>query len=112
MLACDEVLTLVRHIREQDGDRYECIPVPGASWYRKTTIAVSADGAKPVGTCICRIPEGVIAVPPSVGDFVVRGSLKQVERAPRDLAGTEYMQVTSVGDNRRGRLKHWRVEGA
>lgn len=114
MLGCTETVTLVRHLREDDGDRYECVPIPGASWFRKTAIAVSPEGAKPVSTCVCRIPEGVLAkgAAPAVGDFLVHGPVAAVSRPPVDFRDLDYMQITSVGDNRRGRLGHWRVDGA
>ena len=116
MLVCNERLTLVRHIREDDGDRYECIPINGGSWYRKISIAVSAEGAKPVNTCICRIPLAVIpeGITPKSGDFMVRGAINAVTRAPVDFGDFDYMQITSVGDNRRGAkwMWHWAVSGA
>lgn len=113
MLACSEVLTLVRHIREDDGDRYECAAIHGGSWYRKTSIALSGDGAKPVGTCSVRFPpEALDGAGPKVGDYLVRGRLSAVQRAPKDFGGLDYIQVTTVSDNRRGRLPHWGVSGA
>lgn len=114
MLGCTGILTLVRHIREDDGDRYICVPVAGASWFRKTAVAVSESGAKPVSTCVCRIPEGALprGAEPAVGDFLVRGAVAAVLWAPGDFRGLDYMQITSVGDNRRGRLRHWRADGA
>lgn len=112
MLACNEVLTLVRHIREKDGDRYECSAVPCASWFRKEIVAISPDGAKPVNTCICRIPGETVMPEPHAGDYLVRGIVRDVSRAPNDFGGLDYMQITSVGDNRRGGLPHWRVSGA
>lgn len=110
---CNETLTLVQHIRESDSDRYVCVPVKGGSWYRKLAVAVSADGAKPVNTCRSRIP--VTALPdnvaPKVGDFLVRGSLTDVYKAPADFSGNDFMLISSVADNRRGRFQHWAVSG-
>lgn len=114
MLGCDERLTLVQCVKEQDGDRYLCVPIVWASWYRKKAIAITADGAKPVNTCTVRIPDGVLPaeVIPTTDDFMVRGIVEAVTRAPADLTGLDYMRITAVGDNRRGRLRHWAVSGA
>lgn len=114
MLGCTETLTLVKHIASDDEDRYACVPAVGASWYRKRAVALSESGAKPVHTCICRIPAGVLpeGAAPAAGDFLVRGAVAAVDRIPRDFGALDYMQVTAVGDNRRGRLGHWSVSGA
>lgn len=114
MLACTETVTLVHPIREDDGDTYVCIVIRGASWYRKSVIALDGDGAKPVPVCKVRIPaenmpEGVI---PEEGDYLVRGVLESVQRAPADFAEREYLLATVVGDNRRGRLQHWFLSGS
>ena len=113
MLMCNENLTLVRHIREDDGDRYECVPVSGGSWYRKKIIAIGTDGARPVNTCQCRIPDGVLpdGVSPRVGDYMVRGTVGAVSRGAADFGSLDYMLISSVGDNRRGRFQHWAVSG-
>lgn len=114
MLMCTETLTLVQHIRDDDSDRYVCVKIQGGSWYRKTAIAVSADGAKPVNTCRSRIPVSAIPadVAPKEGDYLVRGSLGVVDKVPADFSGADFMLISSVGDNRRGRFQHWAVSGA
>lgn len=114
MLGCTETLTLVKHIASGDEDRYACVPVSGASWYRKRAVALSESGAKPVHTCICRIPADALpaGAVPAAGDFLVRGAVAAAGRPPRDFGALDYMQVTAVGDNRRGRLGHWSVSGA
>ena len=113
MLACTEIVTLVHPVREDDGDTYTCTIIRGASWYRKAVIAPDKDGATPVPVCKVRIPaenmpEGVI---PEEGDYLVRGELEAVQRAPADFVEMEYMLATAVGDNRRGRLQHWALSG-
>ena len=113
MLACTETVTLVHPVREDDSDTYVCTIIHGASWYRKAVITQSADGAKPVPVCKVRIPaenmpEGTT---PEEGDYLVRGVLEAVQRAPADFAGMEYMLATAVGDNRRGKLRHWSLSG-
>lgn len=88
MLACDETMTLVRHIREDDGDRYECTAIRGGSWYRKTSIALNGDGAKPVGTCSVRFPpEALDGAGPKVGDYLVRGGCPPSSVPRRTSAG-------------------------
>lgn len=112
MLGCNVPVTLVRHIGDKDGDRYECVPVSDVSWFRKEIIAISAEGAKPVNTCVCRIPVSSLNIAPETGDYLVHGSVQGVNRAPQDFGTLDYMQITSVGDNRRGGLPHWRVSGS
>lgn len=114
MLMCNETLTLVQHIREDDSDRYVCAQIKGGSWYRKMAVAISTDGAKPVNTCRSRIPAAALPadVVPKEGDFLVRGSLTAVSKIPVDFAGVDFILISSVGDNRRGRFQHWAVSGA
>lgn len=113
MLACTETVTLVHPARGDDGDAYTCTVIHGASWFRKAVVALDGDGAKPVPVCKVRIPaenmpEGVI---PQEGDYLVRGALEAVRRAPADFAGREYVLLTTVGDDRRGRFSHWFLSG-
>lgn len=113
MLACTETVTLVRPIREDDGDRYTCAVIHGASWYRKAVVALDGNGAKPVPVCKVRIPVEVMpeGIAPEEGDYLVRGLLEAVQRAPADFADLEYILLTTVGDNRRGRFPHWFLSG-
>lgn len=113
MLACTETVTLVHPVREDDGDAYLCTVIRGASWYRKAVIAPDGDGAKPAPVCKVRIPAENMqpGVTPEEGDYLVRGTLEAVQRAPADFAGMEYMLATTVGDNRRGRFRHWFMSG-
>lgn len=147
MLMCDKTVTLIHHEKGVDGDTYDCIVFQNASWYKKTTISTSGDGAKPVNTYECRImvdgqtagehaptyggqvvltpAEGktntyvltpadadspVLLVEPKEGDFVVLGVVASIEK-PSDLKNTEHFRVTAIGDNRRGKLPHWRLSG-
>lgn len=113
MLACAETVTLVHPVREDDGDTYVCTVIQGASWYRKAVITPDGDGARPVPVCKARIPAGDMpeGITPEEGDYLVRGVLETVRRAPADFAEREYMLATVVGDNRRGRLRHWFLSG-
>lgn len=111
-LACDELITLVCHVKDGDSDSYICYPISGASWYEKVSVALSGDGAKPVNTFKVRIPEAALpSCLPENLDFVVKGEISGISK-PADLRGEIYFQVTAVSDNRRGRLPHVLVSGA
>lgn len=113
MLACTETVTLVHPIRGDDSDSYRCTVIRGASWYRKAVVSLSVDGAKPVSVCKVRVPKENMpeSVSPEEGDYLVRGELTKVNRAPADLEEREYTLLTSVGDNCRGRFPHWSLSG-
>ena len=55
------------------------------------------------------LPEGVVL---SNGDYIVLGELDKRITKREDLDGLEYVSIISVGDNRRGNLRHWAVTGA
>lgn len=110
MLACDQTVTLIKHITENDGDSYTCETIHGVSWFTKTVITTSKDGATPANTYEVRILNGV-GISPAPGDYVARGEISSVQR-PSDLKEVEHFRITSVGDNRRGSLPHWRVSGS
>lgn len=109
MLGCTETVTLVHHIKDDD-DTYTCHTVKNASWFEKVTIATSADGAKPVNTYEVRLFVENLGVEPSLGDYCVKGIVKDIE-APADLKNERYFRITAIGDNTRGGLAHWRVSG-
>lgn len=110
-LACTETLTLVHHVKAKDADSYECYQINGASWYEKTQVAISADGAKPVNLITVRIPEAALPIClPEKLDFLVKGEISGVSK-PADLKGSNYFQITAVSDNRRGSLPHVKVSG-
>lgn len=121
MLECNKVVTLIHHIETVDGDEYLCIPVSRASWFRKTTISTSGDGAKPANSFECRIMVDDAGNPvfesvttneftPSLGDHVAFGIVSGIAK-PSDLKKIESFRITSIGDNRRGALPHWRLSG-
>lgn len=109
MLGCTETITLVHHIKDDD-DTYVCHTAKKASWFAKTTISTSADGAKPVNTFEVRIFDELTSLTPALGDYVVKGKVKDIE-APQDLKDKVYFRITAISDNRRGGLPHWRVSG-
>ena len=109
LLMGNETVTLVKHIKGE-GDTYACYTMNSASWFGKTTITTSGDGAKPVNSYTVRIPSQNVPVVPDEGDYMVRGIVEHVAK-PSDLAGVEHFRITAVGANNRGNLAHWRVDG-
>lgn len=105
MLVCNETVTLVRHVPERDGDRYECEVVVGVSWFGKRGDQPSAQsGEAPRSEYTVRIPAGLAPqVLPKAGDIAVRGILAEYTDK-KCLEGREWFRVSYVGDNRRGRF--------
>lgn len=109
MLMCNQTVTLVHHVKGKDGDSYDCKVYDKASWFEKRGISTSGDGAAPSNTYEVRIMTQA-DVSPSAGDYVVLGTVANVA-APSDLAKRDHFRVTAIGDNRRGKLAHWRLSG-
>lgn len=109
MLMCNQTVTLVRHVKGDDGDTYTCATYAGASWFERETITTSGDGAKPVNSYEVRIMTQE-DISPASGDYVVLGEIADVSK-PADLKNRPHFRVTATGDNRRGRLAHWRLSG-
>lgn len=110
MIACTETITLIQHTTDTDKDLYTCEVVTASSWYAKTVISTSGDGAKPANSFEVRV-FGPMKLAPRVGDYVARGVAAEITK-PADLKGVEHFRITSVGDNRRGGMPHWRLSGA
>nr|DAU90829.1 MAG TPA: hypothetical protein [Caudoviricetes sp.] len=110
MIACDEIITVVLHTQGDDDDTYTCITISNASWFCKTTINTSGDGAKPVNSFDVRFFETPDGFVPQLGAYVVKGIVEKIDM-PSDLDGKEYFRITSIGNNRRGGLSHWRLSG-
>lgn len=108
MLACDKTITLVHHVKD-DEDTYICTVITDASFFKKTTIATSKDGATPSNTYECRVINNR-SIEPALGDYVVLGEVKEV-KSPSDLKEYDKFRITAIGDNRRGYLPHWRLSG-
>ena len=109
LLLCNETVTLIQHIKGTDADTYKCTVCEGASWYKKTTITTSAEGARPTNTYEVRIMGGE-NITPALGDYMALGVVNAVEK-PADLKGVDHFRITAIGDNKRGRLAHWRCSG-
>ena len=110
MLGCNQTITLVHHVADDNSDVYICHTVNNASWFAKNTIATSGDGAKPVNTYDVRIMEDLAGHIPELGDYCVLGVVEHVEK-PADLKDVEHFRITAIGKNFRGVLPHWRVSG-
>ena len=108
-IGCTETITLVHHIKDED-DTYTCHTVGRASWFSKQTITTDGNGAKPVNTYEVRILSEFSGVEPALGDYVVKGIAEGIEK-PADLKNTVHFRITAIGDNRRGKIPHWRVSG-
>lgn len=113
MLMCNEVVTLVRHIKLEDTDQYDCVAINGASWYSKTAISSTSTGVTSANVLTSRLPNRLLpdGKRPQKGDYLVRGTVTGVS-SPADLKDMEYFRITAIGDNRRGRNPHWLVSGA
>ena len=105
MLVCNETVTFVRHIADPDGDRYECEVVVGVSWYGKRGDQLSAQaGEAPRSEYTVRVPASRVPKElPKPGDIVVRGILAEYT-GRKCLEEREWFRISTVGDNRRGRL--------
>ena len=109
MLACTETVTIIHHEKNIGSDSYSCTVVFGASWFKKTTISTSGDGAKPSNSYECRIM-GADVLPASMGDYIALGEVESIE-TPSDLKEIDHFRITAIGDNRRGKLPHMRYSG-
>ena len=118
MLMCQEQVTLVHLERTDDGETYVLTPISGVSWYGKRIVTQTTKGIQGQNAFQSvfkvRVPENNMpcGVVPCRGDFIVRGEVRDVKKAPADFADREYFCIASIGDNRRGRLRHWLIGGA
>lgn len=115
MLMCDQTATLIRleYDEKQDAERYACTVLIGVSWYGKACIVKDENGRKAASEYRVRIPAAVAdkaGVTPKRGDFLVLGAVTSVSCIEEISAHTGFV-IHSVGDNRRGRFRHWVVSG-
>lgn len=112
MLLCNETVTLIHCELGLDDEQYICTVIEGASWFGKAQITQQQDGFAGGMVVKVRIPEENMpaGVVPREGDQMARGRVERIERL-KDLEGVEHFKVMAVGDNRRGRLRHWAVSG-
>lgn len=114
MLVCTETITHIhlRYDKDADMDVYVCTVISGVSWHGKLVTAVESKGLTGATKVTVRIPENVMPdITIKNGDYIVRGVVDGITKQA-DLSGREYFTVLSVGDNRRGNLRHWAVSGA
>lgn len=114
LLACDEDVTLVRHVKTPTADLYTCEVIRGVSWFEKSGAALDAsNGEKPSTQTIVRIPKNVCpAQLPASGDYIVRGALSAASITRAALDAMDAFRVATVGDNRRVFLHHVVVKSA
>lgn len=112
MLMCNETVTLIHQVKTNDGETYVCTVLDGVSWFAKSQIALQQDGFVGGMVVKVRIPEEVMptGITPVKGDYMARGAIAGITKL-KDLDGTEHFKVMTVGDNRRGSLRHWAVTG-
>lgn len=116
MLACDKTLTIVQRIynQEKDIDEYISTVINNCSWFSKVKIELQDKGVRSSDLVTIRVPEeelphGILI---ANGDYIINGILgERTINKHSDMAGIDYVTVVSVGDNRRGRLRHWAVIG-
>lgn len=112
LLMGNQTITLIKHIKG-DTDTYSCTVLNNASWYGKTVIVTSGEGAKPSHAFTVRIPAADMpnGVKPDEGDYIARGVVSEIAK-PSGLKDIEHFRITSVSANTRGALSHWRVDGS
>lgn len=99
MITANKVISIFHY----DGEAYTHVFTGRASVYQSLKSAPSGNGFIYDNTFKIRIPTTQdIAV--SVNDYVYIGNTEVMPKK------AECMKVISVGDNRRGGLKHWRIE--
>lgn len=105
MYLCNHTVTLVRHIAHRSGDEYACEVIVGVSWHGRRGDAPSASAGEAPRDCYTvRIPnERVPEELPQAGDIMVLGILAEYA-GRKSLEGREWFRVSSVSDNRRGKL--------
>lgn len=103
-LACNETVTVVRHVKTRDEDSYSCEVIVGVSWFSKRGSNASSTGDAPTAEAVVRIPAEVCPERlPAKDDLLVRGVLGAYE-GRESIKGMEAFRVALVGDNRRARL--------
>lgn len=116
MLACDKTITLIQQTynSETDTEEYTSTVIRNCSWYSKVKIELQDKGVRSGDIVTVRIPEeelpeGIVL---ANGDYIVKDALgdKNITKHS-DLKGLEYATVVSIGDNRRGMLRHWVLVG-
>lgn len=80
---------------------------PKVNWHGHQAATVSDKGLSTADAYTVRIPTAQ-AVLIAIGDIVTRGLLCEAD--PKRAKGPSFV-VTSVADNRRGTLCHWKIEG-
>lgn len=80
MLYCNDVITLIKY----DGEGYTVSTLSGVSWYDRTQVKTENAGLVYANSVKVRIPAAVLkdgAPLPEVGDHIVHGALRTVQRS-------------------------------
>lgn len=134
MLLASETVSVVNRYTEKGQSAYSVRVLHGCSWYWKDSVVAGATGIQRSHVLKCRIPVTAQGVEGYVdtqtwkalsakerqgkwtlqpGDTICRGEVTDV--APGQFnslpSRMEAATIRSVHDNRRGRSKHWAVEG-
>ena len=113
MLGCTETMTLIQRHYDSDTDMdvYTQTVITGVSWYGKVKIEVQDKGVRSASIIQVRIPEENLPAEVALanGDYIVKGELAKKVTKQSDLTGVECYSIISIGDNRRGNLRHWAV---
>lgn len=132
MILCTETITILNpKVNPKNGDlEYYPSIIDGCSWFEKTLSAVTDNGLKAANETVIRIPasadfHGKDYVEP--GDFegsdptqsftldsqalIVKGQENNERITKKELKQihSQIMTVLGVTDNRRAKLKHWKV---
>lgn len=113
MFACDKTITLVQLVNNGEEDSYILTEINNVSWHSKVKIEIEDKGIRTADLAYIRIPEEELPEGTVLanGDYVVKGNVRKNITRHADLKEYEYVTIVSVGDNRRGRLRHWAVIG-
>lgn len=97
-------------------DEWKKTILTGCNWSSKTIRSVSGSTASISYTLSCRIPYNGAQVVLNVGDYAVKGEVKE-EITPDNVVKTinsykpNAFMIKSLKDNTANRLKHYHIEG-
>lgn len=96
-------------------DVWNCMQLPGVSWYSKKGITVGTTGETAEDTVVIRVYTQQ-ALDVDTGDIIAPGLVTAQVNSSADVLRQfpDSVKVLLVRDNRRGspQMHHWRIEGA
>ena len=95
-------------------DVWNCMQLPGVSWYSKKGISVGTTGETAEDTVVIRVyTQQALTV--DTGDIITPGLVTAQINSSADILRQfpDSVKVMRVRDNRRGspQMRHWRIEG-